>query len=56
MAGMYPPNGKQKWNGTNTSWQPIPIHTVSLSEDKVCVFKPINFQISDNANTFLFVL
>nr|XP_002130958.1 prostatic acid phosphatase-like [Ciona intestinalis] len=28
MAGLFPPEGKQKWNGTNTSWQPVPIHTV----------------------------
>ena len=37
LAGMYPPMGRQKWNGTNTNWQPVPVHTVPRSEDKVIV-------------------
>uniref|UniRef100_H2ZM94 acid phosphatase n=1 Tax=Ciona savignyi TaxID=51511 RepID=H2ZM94_CIOSA len=28
MAGLFPPEGRQQWNGSSTNWQPIPIHTV----------------------------
>ena len=35
LAGMYPPIGRQQWNGTATNWQPIPVHTVPVGEDKV---------------------
>ncbi|KAJ1101649.1 hypothetical protein NDU88_006715 [Pleurodeles waltl] len=36
LAGMYPPTGEQIWNDT-IPWQPIPVHTVPLSEDQVSV-------------------
>nr|XP_002131109.1 prostatic acid phosphatase [Ciona intestinalis] len=38
MAGLFPPEGKQKWNGTNTSWQPVPIHTVPKPQEEVLRF------------------
>jgi len=37
LAGLYPPESYQKWNGSKTSWQPIPVHTVSVDEDHVSV-------------------
>jgi len=35
LAGMFPPIGRQKWNGTETFWQPVPIHTIPVAEDTV---------------------
>ncbi|XP_069068019.1 lysosomal acid phosphatase-like isoform X2 [Pleurodeles waltl] len=37
LAGMYPPTGEQIWNDT-IPWQPIPVHTVPLSEDQLLRF------------------
>ncbi|XP_040288878.1 prostatic acid phosphatase [Bufo bufo] len=34
LAGLYPPVGRQIWN-KNIAWQPIPVHTVPLSEDNL---------------------
>ncbi|XP_076816585.1 prostatic acid phosphatase-like [Clavelina lepadiformis] len=38
MAALYPPSGRQKWNGTNTTWQPIPVHTIPVETDYLLRF------------------
>ncbi|CAK8692788.1 unnamed protein product [Clavelina lepadiformis] len=38
MAGLYPPSGRQKWNGTNTTWQPLPVHTVPEDTDLLLIY------------------
>ena len=45
LAGLYPPNGKQKWNGLSVSWQPIPVHTVPLKQDALLKY-PLRFGCS----------
>ncbi|XP_069068016.1 testicular acid phosphatase homolog isoform X2 [Pleurodeles waltl] len=37
LAGMYPPTGEQIWN-PKIPWQPIPVHTVPLSEEQLLRF------------------
>ncbi|XP_039610845.1 lysosomal acid phosphatase [Polypterus senegalus] len=37
LAGLFPPNGSQVFN-SNISWQPIPVHTVQESEDRLLSF------------------
>ncbi|KAM4617529.1 lysosomal acid phosphatase isoform 2-T2 [Discoglossus pictus] len=37
LAGLYPPAGSQIFN-PNISWQPIPVHTVPESKDKLLKF------------------
>uniref|UniRef100_A0A2I3HRJ4 Lysosomal acid phosphatase n=1 Tax=Nomascus leucogenys TaxID=61853 RepID=A0A2I3HRJ4_NOMLE len=37
LAGLFPPNGMQRFN-PNISWQPIPVHTVPISEDRLLKF------------------
>jgi lysosomal acid phosphatase len=37
LAGLYPPEGDQKWN-KNVDWQPIPIHTVPEKMDEVLCY------------------
>ncbi|KAK2100484.1 mitochondrial acyl carrier protein [Saguinus oedipus] len=39
LAGLFPPNGMQRFN-PNISWQPIPVHTVPVAEDRVRVASP----------------
>ncbi|XP_021935195.1 prostatic acid phosphatase isoform X2 [Zootermopsis nevadensis] len=38
LAGLYPPEGDQKWN-KNIDWQPIPVHTVPESMDEILAGK-----------------
>ncbi|KAK7893398.1 hypothetical protein WMY93_022550 [Mugilogobius chulae] len=40
LAGLYPPNGSQVFN-PNIKWQPIPVHTVPMSEERLLSF-PLN--------------
>ncbi|XP_073512529.1 testicular acid phosphatase homolog isoform X2 [Phyllobates terribilis] len=37
LAGLYPPNGTQQWH-PDIPWQPIPVHTVSVSQDRLLKF------------------
>ncbi|NWS48243.1 PPAL phosphatase, partial [Probosciger aterrimus] len=37
LAGMYPPEGAQIFN-PNISWQPIPVHTVARSDERLLKF------------------
>lgn len=39
LAGLFPPNGMQRFN-PNISWQPIPVHTVPIAEDRVSLARP----------------
>lgn len=39
LAGLFPPEGMQRFN-PNISWQPIPVHTVPVAEDRVRVASP----------------
>lgn len=39
LAGLFPPNGRQRFN-PNISWQPIPVHTVPITEDRVRLANP----------------
>uniref|UniRef100_A0A8C7GY26 Lysosomal acid phosphatase n=1 Tax=Oncorhynchus kisutch TaxID=8019 RepID=A0A8C7GY26_ONCKI len=37
LAGLYPPNGSQVFN-PSLEWQPIPVHTVPLDEERLLSF------------------
>lgn len=39
LAGLFPPSGMQRFN-PNISWQPIPVHTVPVAEDRVRLARP----------------
>ena len=39
LAGLFPPDGIQRFN-PNISWQPIPVHTVPIAEDRVSLARP----------------
>jgi hypothetical protein len=39
LAGLFPPNEVQHFN-PNISWQPIPVHTVPITEDRVRLASP----------------
>lgn len=32
LAGLFPPQGSQIWN-EDIKWQPVPVHTVPISQD-----------------------
>ncbi|XP_039192004.1 prostatic acid phosphatase [Crotalus tigris] len=34
LAGLFPPSTEEKWN-PNINWQPIPVHTVPISDEKL---------------------
>ncbi|XP_055019929.1 lysosomal acid phosphatase isoform X1 [Boleophthalmus pectinirostris] len=40
LAGLYPPNGSQVFN-PDIKWQPVPVHTVPMSEERLLSF-PLN--------------
>ncbi|XP_040208969.1 prostatic acid phosphatase-like isoform X2 [Rana temporaria] len=37
LAGLFPPTGRQVWNAS-IAWQPIPVHTIPLSQDNMLLF------------------
>ncbi|XP_045146955.1 lysosomal acid phosphatase [Echinops telfairi] len=37
LAGLFPPDGMQRFH-PNVSWQPIPVHTVPVAEDRLLKF------------------
>lgn len=39
LAGLFPPSGIQRFH-PNISWQPIPVHTVPIAEDRVRLASP----------------
>ncbi|KAG8519586.1 Lysosomal acid phosphatase [Galemys pyrenaicus] len=47
LAGLFPPSGMQRFN-PNISWQPIPVHTVPITEDRVRLASPALEVVRDN--------
>jgi hypothetical protein len=46
LSGLYEPSGYQVWN-SNINWQPIPVHTSKIGDDKVNnLIKKFRFIIS----------
>ncbi|XP_007444284.1 prostatic acid phosphatase-like, partial [Python bivittatus] len=37
LAGLFPPSASEAWN-RDIHWQPIPVHTVPLSEEKLLMY------------------
>ncbi|KAM6451664.1 prostatic acid phosphatase-like [Liasis olivaceus] len=37
LAGLFPPSASEAWN-PDIHWQPIPVHTVPLSEEKLLMY------------------
>lgn len=35
LAGLYPVTNDELWNGSHTSWHPVPVHVVPLEKDKL---------------------
>ncbi|XP_026576182.1 prostatic acid phosphatase [Pseudonaja textilis] len=43
LAGLFPPSAEEEWN-PDIHWQPIPVHTMPLSEEKLLIYP--NFKCS----------
>ncbi|MEJ1285732.1 acid phosphatase prostate [Cricetulus griseus] len=50
LAALFPPEGISIWN-PSLPWQPIPVHTVSLSEDRVSILGVVINEILKNMKT-----
>lgn len=42
LAALFPPEGISVWN-PSLPWQPIPVHTVPVSEDRVSIMENGDF-------------
>lgn len=53
MAGFYLPNMTQRVS-KKLQWQPIPVHTSSITEENVCMLRLIEGLIRERRNYFIF--
>uniref|UniRef100_A0A670YVA4 acid phosphatase n=1 Tax=Pseudonaja textilis TaxID=8673 RepID=A0A670YVA4_PSETE len=45
LAGLFPPSAEEEWN-PDIHWQPIPVHTMPLSEEKSLRLGAIHLSLS----------